>query len=82
MPQHIRSSKISMPPGETHLTITLELNINITAEGAQATVGTVQAAKVKDDSTSKDDDVVFMVPDFSATPLIEFGEKVEDDATS
>lgn len=85
MPQVIRPSTITIQNGENgvgKLIITLELNINLNANGVQAVVpGQVEAQAVvpsKPKYTPDDDHVDFVIPDFGSSESINFGKKVKD----
>lgn len=57
--------------GECHLTITLELNINLNSDGVTASVQSVKSPNMEDD----DDKVIFEVPDFTSGNTIDFGKE-------
>jgi regulatory protein YycH of two-component signal transduction system YycFG len=66
---------VSNNGGESHIKITLELNINLNSNGIQASV-TATEAKTVDDEIEKDFE--FAIPDFESK-AIDFGKKVEED---
>jgi hypothetical protein len=68
---------------ETHLKITLELNINLNSNGIEATIAATQAKVLETDTDIQDkktDIVPHIIPDFNPSPTIEFGKKVESPA--
>ena len=66
--------------GECHLTITLDLNLNITSDGlVTATAKQNKINKYVDNSD--DDEVHFTVPDFKSEKgkKLDFGKKIKSD---
>ncbi len=73
MPQiHRPSTVVVTTQGETHLKITLELNINLNSNGVEATIS---AAHAKEE---EEVDFKHVIPDFSSQ-AIEFGKSVDED---
>jgi hypothetical protein len=79
MPQRITPVKVMSvsQDGECHLTITLELNINLTANGEIGASLQAQGDKPALKQTTKDDDEVELtVPDFISGMKLDFGKNV------
>jgi hypothetical protein len=79
MPQFTRPSQVTIVQnerGEGKLVITLELNINLNANGMQATIAAVNSAKAA--AVEEDEEVGFEIPDFGSSEQIKFGKKVGD----
>ena len=80
MPQNFRQPRIeikSQGNQEHHLKITLELLINVTSDGIEASVA--QSKPTKQTNRLNDDDKVeFAIPEFKPSPSLDFGEKVGD----
>jgi hypothetical protein len=80
MPQRITPVKVMSVSqnGECHLTITLELNINLTANGEIGASLQAQGEKpMKARPIQEDDDVELTVPDFVSGMKLDFGKQVE-----
>lgn len=60
--------------GECHLTITLELNINLSANGEIG--ASLQGVAEKAKAVEKEDDPLFTVPDFLSGLKVDFGKNV------
>lgn len=80
MPQVIKPSNITIVQGENgtgKLLITLELNINLNADGMQASIS-AQKSSPQPIAAEEDEVVGFEIPDFNATDQINFGKDVRD----
>jgi hypothetical protein len=80
MPQRITPVKVMSvsQDGECHLTITLELNINLTANGEIGASLQAQSEKPsKSRPIQEDDDVELTIPDFVSGMKLDFGKQVE-----
>lgn len=68
-------AKVVTKDGECHVTITLELNINLTGESSIAGIS-AQSASIKKEEP---EEVNWAIPDFGASPKISFGKKTGDE---
>jgi hypothetical protein len=75
MPQHISTGKIVTvtKEGEVHLSITLDLNINLKADG-QFGVTTLAAEAVEKPKEIEKDSFEYEIPDFSSGFKVDFGK--------
>ncbi len=76
MPQLIRTlkpeTKVITKDGEIQVSITLDLNINLTTNGGVEV--TAQAKQVEQIETKKEE-TQWAIPDFGPSPRISFGKK-------
>ncbi len=79
MPQRITPVKVMSvsKDGECHLTITLELNINLTTGGEVGASLAAVGEKLKR-QIQEDDDVELTVPDFISGMKLDFGKTVQE----
>lgn len=80
MAQLIRPSsvKVLTQDGEVHVTISLELTINLNSEGLHVSgEATHQRQDVidKPKEKSKKEDVMWEIPDFGTSPKVDFGKQ-------
>lgn len=66
--------KVVTKEGEVHLSITLDLNINL--NGQINGVGQVSAAEPKEEEKKKETD--YVIPDFSSLGRIKFGKSKDE----
>lgn len=76
MPQRIvpGSVKVLTQDGEVQVTITLELNINLNTDGVQV-AAQATTEKKKDNTVSLPEGGDWLVPDFGASPKLDFGKR-------
>lgn len=72
------SVKVITNNGEVQINITLELNVNLNSSGLQVTAQAQSVTPTKPEKTeiqekTKSDD--WLIPDFSASPKLNFGKK-------
>jgi len=74
MPQLIKPHEVKVvtQQGECTVSIVLELNINLNAEGLQVAARTVSA------ETPQEDKVEWAIPDFPSSKKIKFGKYEEE----
>lgn len=70
--------KVVTQDGEVHVSISLELTINLNSDGLH--VGAEAASNYKDvidkpKEKAKKDDVMWEIPDFGTSPKVDFGKK-------
>lgn len=72
MPQLIKPNEVKVvtKDGECQVSIVLELNINLNGDGVA-----VSAQSIKQKEKEKSDPFAWEVPDFEASPKIQFGKK-------
>lgn len=63
--------------GECHLTITLELNINLTT-GGEVNASLAALSEKSKNMVQEDDDVELTIPDFLSGMKLEFGKSVQE----
>lgn len=76
MPQRIPATRVvaTSKDGEVHMTITLELNINLNAAGLpQVTV------QQKEEVKPEENEVLYMVPEFKPAHGFQFGKEVSNE---
>lgn len=80
MPQRITPSKIVTvsKDGEVHVTITLELNINLDTSGV-IQVANQHSADSRAPEEDEDDRVNWEVPDFNSVSDFQFGKDVSNE---
>lgn len=71
--------KVVTQDGELHVTISLELTINLNSDDLKIAVAPTHV--VSDSSVAKktvvtNDNPMWEIPDFTSTPKVEFGKKV------
>lgn len=79
MPQRITPVKVMSvsKDGECHLTITLELNINLTT-GGEVNASLAALSEKSKNMVQEDDDVELTIPDFLSGMKLEFGKSVQE----
>lgn len=69
------SVKVITNNGEVQVHITLELNVNLNSSGLQVTAQAQSATPSKPEMQEKQKSDDWLIPDFSASPKLNFGKK-------